>query len=106
MKFLFLSGGALFFLSLLTTRLMAQTEKTAQQIKWKVAATIPPPPGANQQYGLAGTWAGINNDVLLIGGGANFPDGMPWLGGKKKYYSDVYAFRKKKNGSLTAIKKI
>jgi len=103
MKYFLLSSSTLIFLLLLTTRLKAQMVKTEQHISWKVAATIPPPPGAAQQFGLAGAWAGINNDVLLIAGGANFPDGMPWLGGKKKYYSDVYAFRKK-DGSLTAIK--
>ncbi len=30
--------------------------------------------------------------MLLIGGGANFPEAMPWDGGLKKYYTAVYAY--------------
>jgi N-acetylneuraminic acid mutarotase len=29
----------------------------------------------------------------MVGGGANFPDSMPWLGGKKKYYDELYVFK-------------
>ncbi len=33
--------------------------------------------------GVAGPFVGLFGDRLLVGGGANFPDGMPWAGGKK-----------------------
>jgi len=36
--------------------------------------------------------AGHHNGVILAAGGANFPDAMPWEGGKKKTYDDVYVF--------------
>lgn len=40
--------------------------------------------------GLAGSFAGVHNNVLLVAGGTSFPDGKPWEGGQK-YYSDVIA---------------
>ncbi len=42
---------------------------------------------------MAGPVTGVHNDVLIIGGGANFPDSMPWRGGKKKYYDEIYIYR-------------
>jgi len=47
-----------------------------------------------QPAGLAGAISGISNNILVIAGGNNFPDSMPWLGGKKKYYSQIYVFSK------------
>jgi len=49
--------------------------------------------------GLAGPVGGVHQNVWMVGGGANFPDSMPWLGGKKKYYNELYVFKKdhKKN---------
>ncbi len=38
--------------------------------------------------GLAGAFAGVHNNVLLIAGGTSFPEGKPWEGGQK-YFSDV-----------------
>lgn len=44
------------------------------------------------QIGLAGQSALIRNDRLFILGGSNFPDAMPWQGGKKKYYDQLWIF--------------
>jgi N-acetylneuraminate epimerase len=60
-------------------------------IQWKQAATLPAVSG-KPSLGYAGTVAGIIHDKIIIAGGANFPDSMPWLGGKKKYYDDVAVF--------------
>ncbi len=49
---------------------------------------LPPLPDA---LGVAGPFAGVSGDVLLVGGGANFPDKMPWEGGKKVWHDEVYA---------------
>jgi len=67
----------------------------AMKWKWSVIAELPLPPGRDQQPGVAGAFAGISNDVLLIAGGANFPDKKPWQGGKKAYLDDVYILQKK-----------
>jgi solute:Na+ symporter, SSS family len=53
-------------------------------------AQIPPLPGYPQQPGLAGVFSGIIDGNLIIAGGANFPDDMPWNGGEKKWWNDIY----------------
>ena len=40
--------------------------------------------------GVAGIIAGVHQGVLIGAGGANFPDQMPWNGGKKAYYDDTF----------------
>jgi N-acetylneuraminate epimerase len=64
-------------------------------MRWKIAAQLPPEKGQAKAPGLAGPVAGMYANKLIIGGGANFPDSMPWLGGKKKYYDDLYVYAKK-----------
>ena len=49
---------------------------------------LPPLPDA---LGVAGPFAGVSGDTLLVAGGANFPGKMPWEGGKKIWHDDVYA---------------
>ena len=39
--------------------------------------------------GRAATVAGISEGALLVAGGTNFPDGMPWDGGRKAWHSDI-----------------
>ncbi len=70
-------------------------ETIAPAIKWKIAAKLPAQNENKFALGLAGPVTGIHNDVLIVAGGANFPDGMPWKGGKKKYYHTVYAYQLK-----------
>jgi len=49
-------------------------------------------PAVPDAHGFAGAFAGVHNDYLLPGGGANFPDGvMPWNGGKKVWHDRVFA---------------
>jgi SSS family transporter len=38
--------------------------------------------------GLAGVFAGVHNNMLLVAGGTAFPEGKPWEGGEK-YFSDA-----------------
>ncbi len=40
--------------------------------------------------GVAGPFAGASNGALIVAGGANFPDRMPWEGGKKVYHDAIY----------------
>lgn len=69
------------------------------EIEWSVGAMLPPADGVGEQPGLAGPVAGIINNRLLVSGGANFPDGMPWRGAKKAYHDEIYLFEKE-NGRL------
>lgn len=64
------------------------------KIDWSISLPLPIPNGSNSQFGLAGASSGLNNDVMLIAGGSNFAEGVPWKGGKKKYYDDIYVLKK------------
>jgi cyclically-permuted mutarotase family protein len=72
---------------------------TEAEIEWSVAAVLPSADGIEKQPGLAGPVTGIIQNRLLISGGANFPDGMPWHGAKKVYHDEIYLFEKK-NGRI------
>ncbi|MDR2146917.1 MAG: hypothetical protein LBE91_10710 [Tannerella sp.] len=61
---------------------------------------LPPSAGKTAQPGIAGSFAGLHNGVLLVAGGANFEQGYPWDGGKKIYKNDIYICRKKDSGDL------
>jgi hypothetical protein len=43
--------------------------------------------------GYAGMMGGAIQDLLIAAGGANFPNGLPWEGGKKEYYNTLYLFK-------------
>lgn len=74
-------------------------------INWKIDAGIPSANGKGKALGFAGPVTGIHNNVLVIAGGANFPEGMPWQGGKKKYYNEAYLFKLKSDGVKLRNKK-
>jgi N-acetylneuraminic acid mutarotase len=57
---------------------------SAQDLAWK---QLPPIPDA---LGVAGAFAGVSDGALLVMGGANFPDRMPWDGGRKVWHDEVY----------------
>ncbi|SMO86076.1 cyclically-permuted mutarotase family protein [Fodinibius sediminis] len=40
--------------------------------------------------GVAGAFVGTHNNVLLMGGGANFPSAMPGKGGEKVFYNTIH----------------
>lgn len=74
-------------------------QEEIDKIEWSVAAALPSVDGIAQQPGLAGPVAGVIHNRLIVGGGANFPGGMPWHGVKKVYHDDIYFFEKK-NGQV------
>jgi cyclically-permuted mutarotase family protein len=87
-----------FFAALIFFMHDTTAQKTeVNSIEWKIAGALPATNGQVNVLGVAGPVAGVHNDVLLIGGGANFPDGMPWLGGKKKYHDDLFVLKKTKD---------
>lgn len=84
---------------------VAQTESPCT-IEWEIATILPSLSNGEKQLGLAGPIAGVHKDLLIIGGGANFPDKMPWFGGKKKYYDDIFVFTKNEKGEITSYGEI
>ena len=51
-------------------------------------------PDIPDKLGLAGAFAGVSNGALVVAGGANFPDKMPWEGGVKQWHDTVWALDK------------
>ena len=97
--------------TLLSLIIMFSTVSTYAQkakgtaMQWKIEAQLPASNGQPKSLGFAGPVAGVHGNILIIAGGANFPDAMPWSGGKKKYYDDVYVYEKRKD-KLVLHKKI
>lgn len=72
------------------------------KLTWKQGGKLPAPPGAARQEGVAGSFAGYSNNVLLVAGGANFPGAWQQFdagqnyahkGLKKTWRDDIYARR-------------
>jgi N-acetylneuraminate epimerase len=61
-------------------------------LTWEVMAELPVLNGHTKSPGLAGMVTGVHENRLILSGGCNFPLKMPWEGGKKKYYGEVYVF--------------
>jgi len=82
---------------LMLTDVSAQ-ETTIKQVQWCTAAKLQNDDGSTS-LGFAGAVNAVFNDALLVAGGANFPDKMPWEGGKK-FYSDKIQILLKQNGNF------
>ena len=80
-----------------------KNQELTNSINWHIAGELPPMLGQNKAPGLAGPVTGVSNNALLIAGGANFPDSLPWMGGRKKYYSEGFVFIKNEADSLQFI---
>ena len=78
-----------------TTDALSQ-KKAVNHIEWKKAAQLQ---NANSSIslGFAGPINGITNDVLIVSGGANFQNKMPWEGGKKYYSKEIHVLQKCNN---------
>lgn len=59
-------------------------------VNWTNLVPLPPPAPDAVQPGVAGPFAGLHGNTLIVAGGANFPDTMPWHGGKKQYHNEIY----------------
>jgi N-acetylneuraminate epimerase len=70
-------------------------QKKSVQDTWHIAGVLPSNNQQKEGLGLAGPITGISGNRLLVAGGANFPDGMPWKGGKKIFHNKVYSFKKR-----------
>lgn len=76
-------------------KLHAQTDPVI--FNWEIAGSLPSPLQNQEALGVAGPVTGVNQNRLIVAGGANFPQGMPWQGGKKFYAKQVYIFSRVQN---------
>jgi cyclically-permuted mutarotase family protein len=90
-------------LMFLTAPVVAQIKQNIF-IQWEIAGELPADSNQQHSLGFAGPVTGIHNDVFFIAGGANFPDAMPWEGGKKFFYNEVYVYTRKQR-KLVPLKK-
>ncbi len=54
-------------------------------LAWRELAAVP------DALGVAAPFAGVDQNILLVGGGANFPERPPWEGGAKVWHDRVWA---------------
>lgn len=77
------------------TELFAQ--KKTDPVSWSIAGELTSNNGQLVSLGVAGPVTGVHGKMMFVAGGANFPDSMPWQGGKKKYYNRIDVFTKTSN---------
>jgi len=71
-------------LTLMTTKL----QSADLALDWRQLPPLPDP------IGFAGLFAGTSSGALIVAGGANFPDKMPWEGGKKIWHDTAFVLDK------------
>ena len=90
-------AGLMLFLSNFDT-INAQ-KSPISMMNWQIIDSLPAP-----NIGVAGAFAGVHNGAMMVAGGANFPNGMPWEGGKKQYSNEIFVFMKNRKGKLNGQK--
>lgn len=70
--------------------MLVAAETTGQvRFSWNELPSIP------DSIGYAGSFAGVADNVLIVAGGSNFPDGgAPWTGSVKKWYDKIFVLEK------------
>ncbi|MFK5972866.1 MAG: sodium/solute symporter [Flavobacteriaceae bacterium] len=54
--------------------------------------SLPAQEEGTASLGFAGMFGGVQEDVIIAAGGANFPNALPWKGGKKVWSDAIYIF--------------
>ena len=70
------------------------SDASAAAVDFAQLPELPPAVGQTQQAGQAAPFAGVQGDALVVGGGANFPITMPWDGGTKVWWDDVFVLER------------
>ncbi len=61
-------------------------------LAWEDANILPPAAGQEESLGVAGPFAGVSNDALIVAGGANFE--KPYWGQEKLWHQDIWVLEK------------
>ncbi len=80
----------------------SKSDQMAEKLKWGIAGRLPADASGNPPLGVAGAVVGIHNEVMLLAGGANFPDALPWEGGKKAIYREGNILERTRDGKWEA----
>lgn len=76
------------FCVLAVIALQANGAETSAMLNWTRLPDIP------DKEGFAAPFVGESGGALIVAGGANFPNGYPWEGGKKLWYDSVFVLEK------------
>lgn len=95
---------SLFIVIMLLNTASCTQNPTLEAIEWKRLATLPQENGT-PSIGVAGAINAVYGSSFIVAGGANFPDKMPWEGGKK-YYSDKIQILNKLNDKYSWNKEL
>jgi solute:Na+ symporter, SSS family len=61
---------------------------------WKKVATLPHEVETGESKGYAGMFAGTHQEMIILAGGANFPNQPPWKGGEKQWSNNISVLKK------------
>lgn len=68
-----------------------------KKVVWEYKGVIPAQTGYNENIGVSGMMYGTKDNLVVIGGGENFPEKTLLETGSGKLYSDIYVFNEKKD---------
>lgn len=94
-----------FFYLLILVTLLTKSSFTQDETflhHWSRFNAIAAPESSALSKGIAGPLTGVLKDKLFIAGGTNFAGPMPWQGGKKSYYSDVFLVGQNEKGFFSS----
>ena len=89
-------SSLIFTFFMMSTTISSAQKTTIKSVEWQKAAQLQNEDGS-LSLGFAGPINGVYNDVFITAGGANFPDKMPWEGGKKHYSKEIHVLEKSKD---------
>ena len=75
-----------------SVKLCGQERKTASKTEIISLPDLPSNTELKKSLGFAGMVGGTSEGVIIAAGGANFPDAVPWEGGKKVWSDAIYIF--------------
>lgn len=87
---------AIFFFVMVLNFGVYSQHKSVLHFKWEKIASLQDLNGRDS-IGLAGAISAVLDNSLVIAGGANFPDKMPWEGGKKHYSDEIHVLQNEDN---------
>lgn len=94
----------LLLLSFLGGNLMeVRGDDQINQISQRVIANFSEETTIPGNEGLAGTFAGVHENTLIIAGGTTFPEGKPWEGGHKVYSDAILVYVRNPDGTLRSL---
>ena len=70
------------------------------QLHQRTIGSLTSADGFVAKEGVAGAFAGIHNNVLLVAGGTAFPEGKPWEGGTKHFSDEILVYQRNADGTL------